>query len=295
MTRLETTQETTAAALERFRYGWRYVRHEHPVNGYIYEQIPLTLEDVLYPEVGDFIVHSKAHEEICHYLTDVFRVSTRHDPTAVILHDVRVAWDVEGLRPNGPDITVLFGVQVQRNWSTFDCAEEGVRPALVVEVTSPDTRHQDLVDKLDIYEEAGVGQYLIVDTRQVKGREMLSLRCYELIIDRFQECRPNETGQFWLQGPGVWVGIRNSQIECYDQNNALIDRYTHLHERYMLAEQQTQLFQNEARREAEARAIAETQARQAETQARQESQARAAAEARLRELEAELARLRAEM
>ena len=150
------TSATQASADDPFRYGWRYVRREHAVNGELYEQIPLTLEDVLYPEVGDFVVHTKAHEDICNYLLDVFNEQVCEDASAAVLHDVRVAWDVPGLRPNGPDITVFFGVQQQQNWATFDCAIEGVRPALIVEVTSPDTRHQDLGDKLEIYEEAEV-------------------------------------------------------------------------------------------------------------------------------------------
>ena len=76
--------ETTQTALERFCYGWRYVQRDNPVNGEIYEQIQLTLEDVLYPEVGDFIVHSKAHEDICNYLLDVFTEHVHEDASAVV-------------------------------------------------------------------------------------------------------------------------------------------------------------------------------------------------------------------
>lgn len=257
MTRLETTSDTQASADDPFRYGWRYVRREHAVNGELYEQIPLTLEDVLYPEVGDFVVHTKAHEDICNYLLDVFNEHVRENAGAVVLHDVRVAWDVAGLRPNGPDITVFFGVQQQQNWATFDCAIEGVRPALVVEVTSPDTRHQDLGDKLEIYEEAGVGQYLIIDTRHIKGQDRLRLYCYHQGVHGFQQCQQNEQGYFWLEALALWVGIEAQRVVCYTPDGQPVNSYTEVQE-----------------------------------QLRQEAQARAQAEVRIRELEAELARLR---
>lgn len=44
---------------------------------------------------------------------------------------------------------VIRGVRAHQNWSTFDVAAEGVRPALIVEITSPETRMLDLALKLD--------------------------------------------------------------------------------------------------------------------------------------------------
>ncbi len=39
-----------------FRYGWRYVSVRGPDGTETLDQVPLTLEDVLFPETGDFIV-----------------------------------------------------------------------------------------------------------------------------------------------------------------------------------------------------------------------------------------------
>ena len=123
--------------IDPFRYGWRYLRNEDPDGNFEMAQVPLTLSDLLYPEVGDFVVHSKAHEDRCTYLANVFSAQLKDEPTAVVLHDVRVAWDVPGLRPNGPDIAIIHGLREIQNWSTFDVSKEGVRPALIIEVTSP--------------------------------------------------------------------------------------------------------------------------------------------------------------
>lgn len=57
------------------------------------------------------------------------------DPTAVVLNHGRIAWDVPGLGAHGPDIAVILGVRERKNWSTFDVAAEGVRPALIIEIT----------------------------------------------------------------------------------------------------------------------------------------------------------------
>lgn len=41
--------------------------------------------------------------------------------------------------------------------------EEDTKPILIVEVVSPDYRKQDLIDKVEIYESAGVQEYVILE------------------------------------------------------------------------------------------------------------------------------------
>lgn len=60
-----------------FRYGWRCVPRPTPDDPHHFEQVPLTLEDVLHPEVGNFIVHSDRHETDQMYLTAVLRAPGR--------------------------------------------------------------------------------------------------------------------------------------------------------------------------------------------------------------------------
>ena len=152
-----------------FRYGWRYVKRIEPDGSEEFEQVPLTLEDVLHPEEEDFHVHTDGHEVDCIYLRLVAQAQLAGDPSAVVLRDCRVAWDVPGLRPHGPDIAVIFGVRQRRDWGTFDVAVEGVRPSLIIEVTSPETRHNDLVKKVEHYARAGVPHYVIADVREEHG------------------------------------------------------------------------------------------------------------------------------
>lgn len=264
--------------LDPFRYGWRYLRHEDPDGNFEMEQVPLTLKDVLYPEVGDFVVHSKAHEDRCTYLTNVLTAQLVDEPASIVLHDVRIAWDVPGLRPNGPDIAVIRGVRETKNWSTFDVAEEGVRPALIIEVTSPETRSIDVSTKLEIYAQAGVPQYVIVDTRRGQYAETLHLLGYRLFGGGYEVQPPDERGWLWLDAVRLWLGLRDNEVYCYDEAGRQLGDYTAI-----LA----------AFTEAEARATTAELRAQAETRARAEAEARAsAAESRLQALESELQRLR---
>ncbi len=246
-----------------FRYGWRHVPHTLPNGDEILEQVPLTLEDILHPQVGDFRLHSQDHERFCIYLHDVFEAHVANDPTTVVLHDVRVAWADPDIQPHGPDIAVIFGVSNQRNWSTFDETEEGTKPSLIIEVTSPNTRSTDLVDKLDHYEQVGVQLYIIIDTYLRKGTETRRLLGYQLTPNGYNVLPPDERGWLWLEPVGLWLGLRDNEPECYDETGRPIKGYTDLTIAYV----------------------------EAENRATNEEQARIKAEARLRQLEAELHRL----
>jgi Uma2 family endonuclease len=272
------TDEATQA--DPYRYGWRYVRRRLEDGNEVLEQVPLTLEDVLHPEEGDFIVQSDLHHQLCTYFYDALRARVAHDPSAVVLSDVRVAWDVPGLRPYGPDIAVIFGVRERRNWSTFDVAQEGVRPALIIEVTSPETRQFDLVDKFDGYDLAGIPLYIIVDITSRRGRSIPRLIGYRQTLTVYEALVPDERGWLWLEAVGLWLGVQEGQVVCFDQAGNPIGDYPRI---------------EAARAEAEDRAEAAEARAEASDTARIAAESRAdAAEARLRALEAELRQLRDE-
>jgi colicin import membrane protein len=291
-----------------FRYGWRYVRRVQPDGSEEFDQIPLTLEDVLHPEEEDFHVQADGHEVDCSYLRQVARARVAGDPSAWVLRDCRVAWDVPGLRAHGPDIAVIFGIRRRSDWSTFDVAEEGVRPSLIIEVTSPDTRHNDLVKKVEHYARAGVPHYVIADARGAHRERRLTLIAYRLGPDGYELQPPDDQGRAWLEPIGVWLGIEpdpevgGERLVCFDpETGERIEDDLQIR-LSLAAEVRARRAEAEARAAAEARAVVETEARAAaEAEARAaevrvaaEALARAEAEARVRQLEAELRRLRGE-
>ena len=305
-----------------FRYGWRFVPRPTPDNPHHLEQVPLTLEDVLHPEVGDFIVHSDRHETDRMYLTAVLRARLEESGAAIVLSDVRIAWDVPDLRPHGPDVMVIPGIVERQDWSTFDVAVEGARPALIIEITSPETRENDLEIKVDHYARAGVPQYVIVDNQSRRGARRLRLLDYRLVNGVYRRRPPDAAERVHLVIADLWLGIEGDHVVCYDEHGAAFGDYATVVRRAKEAERRAR--REAAAREAEARlrAAAEEQARReaeraqreaaareaearlraaAEEQARQEAAAREAearlrhaAEARLRALEEELRRLRGE-
>jgi len=251
-------------AADPYRYGWRYVRCDREDGAVVMEQVPLTLEDVLHPQEGDQVTHSDAHQRRRRYLMNVLEAQLAGDPTAVVLDDVRVAWDHPDLKPHGPDIAVILGVQARKNWSTFDVATEGVRPTLIIEITSPETASIDRSNKLDEYDLAGVPLYVIVDMVMPRREPGLRLLAYMQTPNGYQVLAPDERGWIWLAPAHIWLGIEQHEIVCYDATGQPLGDYLAL--RAALA---------------------------AEVQAREAAERRAAmAEARVRELEAELQRLR---
>ncbi|MCC6626903.1 MAG: Uma2 family endonuclease [Chloroflexi bacterium] len=243
--------------VDPYRYGWRYVRRVDENGAETWDQVPLTLLDVLHPEEDDFIVQNAAHARRCRYLADVLTTQLAAEPSTVVLHDVRVDWGVPDIRPHGPDIVVLAGVREQRDWATVRIKAEGAEPVLVIEVTSPSTATLDRDTKLNQYEQIGVPVYVIVDTVVGDVETRPRLTGYQLVAGRFQPLPPDEHGRLWLAVARVWLAVADGEIVCFDEVGERLGDYA---------------------AERNARQVAEQQ--------------RDAATARVRELEAELRRLR---
>ena len=291
----------TDADADPFRYGWRLVPRPTPDNPSHLEQVPLTLDDVLHPEVGDFIVHSDLHETDRMYLTAVLRARLEASGAAIVLSDVRIAWDVPDLRPHGPDVMVIPGIAERQDWSTFDVAVEGARPALIIEITSPETRVNDVQRKVAHYARAGVAQYVIVDRIGRGGARRVRLLDYRLAGGVYRRRAPDAAGRVHLVIANLWLGVEGDHVVCYDERGAAFGDYATAVRQAAAAEERAQR-EAMARAEAEERAQREAAAREveararaeAEEQARREAAARAELEARMRDLEAELRRLRGE-
>ncbi len=233
-----------------FRYGWRYVRIVRPDGTEELDQVPLTLEDVLHPEVGDVIVESDPHDSDRGYLKAVSKTRLVDDSAAVVLSDCQVDFNLRGVKPLCPDLAVFFGVRRRIAWSRFNVAEEGARPMLVVEVTSPETRSNDIGIKVQYYRRAGVPWYVIADVTVEKGAERrIDFIVYNLRGRRYHRVAPNEQGRVWLEPVNLWLGqTRDPQggfmrLACYDpETGAEVGDYTAISR--ALAESQERLAEN---------------------------------------------------
>ncbi|MFN8486722.1 MAG: Uma2 family endonuclease [Caldilineaceae bacterium] len=249
--------------LDPYPYGWREVQVTLPNGEQKWQRIPLTLADVLHPQEEDILMPTEEHERWRNYLYNALTALLIDHPDAVVLTDTNVAWDVDDIKPHRPDLAVIFNVRQLKNWGTFDVREEGTRPALIIEITSPKTRHVDFDDKYDEYEQVMVPFYVILDIRQRKRGISRELKGYRLTPDGYALLSPNAQGWLWLEPVAAWLGITDGAVVCYDRDGQPLVSYAAL---------------TKARRQAEIRA-------------QEEARARAAAEARATELEARLRQL----
>jgi hypothetical protein len=265
-----------------FRYGWRYVRITRPDGTQDLDRTPLTLEDVLHPEVGDIIVQSDPHDSDRAYLKAVSKARLEGDRAAAVLSDCQVDFNIRGVKPLCPDLAVFLGVRRQTAWSIFDVAAEGARPALVGEVTSPETRTNDIGIKVDHYRRARVPWYVIADVTMEQGdQRRIELILYRLLGRRYRREPADERGRVWLEPLNLWLGQARDahggfmRLACYDPaTGAEIGDYTAI----------SRALEDEARAR-----------RRAERRARSEARARARAERALEEARATIRALQAEL
>ena len=266
------------------RYGYRRVWRTSPDGTRREERIPLTLADLLHPESEDVAVSSLRHELECDYLCDAFREQLRHQSDALVTHDNDILWDVEGLGHHAPDVAVIFNVDNPTRFrASFDVREEGVRPALIIEVVSPTYRENDVVTKFAHYFQARVPYYVIIDREE--DEDPPTLIGYAYHPNGWRPLPTDAFGRLWLEVVQVRLGVLGDTICCYDQAGNVLSDHAQLAERFAQAQAQLtretrQRQQAEARvqQEAQARRLAELARQEAEAQAQQEAAARQQAE-----------------
>jgi Uma2 family endonuclease len=265
---------------DRFVYGWRAVPEMQANGQRRWTRIPLTIQDVLHPQEEDILMPNEEHERLRTYLYNVISYQLRNDPTALLLSNTNIAWEVGTPAPR-PDIAVIYNVRSRKNWSTFNVTEEGTRPRMILEITSPKTRHLDFEDKYREYEGAGVEFYFIVDLRQGRHGVNRTIHGYRLTPEGYVPLQPNARGWLWVEPLSIWLVVREHGVVCHDAAGNFMADYADV--------LQAKLY-------AEARAVEEAAIRAEEATIRAAAEARAAEETRRRiELEARLAALEAEL
>jgi hypothetical protein len=169
---------------------------------------------------------------------------------------------------------VVFGVE-KKERRLYKIDEEGKAPEVVIELTSPSTKVEDLVTKHYIYANLGVREYFL--------------------FDPYGETAPPALRGFRLKG-GEYVPIAGDalQSEVLGLELKVEEGRLRLYNSKTSERLRTPAEAEAARRKAEAaRQEAEAARRKAEAKAEKESAARQAAEAELARLQKELAKLQA--
>ncbi len=308
MSTIAETQTKTPPPDKRFFYGWRDVFHELPDGSTRHEQVPLTLEDTLHPQLGDHVVEGPMHDQYRMYLAGVFRERLSDDPTAWVLSDCGVYWDHPDHTYHAPDIAVLTGLHEPQgilHRDSYSVVEWGEKPFLIVEIVSRHIRSNDVEKKFKAYHELGISCCVILD--RVASDDDWSVVGYQHTPRRYLKMPTDERGRLWLGDLGVWLGVKDHKVVCWDGvTGEEIGDYVAMSKQLKTTSKQLQttsqqLKTTEARAKAERRrAEAEKQRAESEQHRAEAEKARAeaekqraeAAEAKLREVEAELAKLR---
>ncbi len=259
-----------------YRYGYRYVKRPGTNGEEVYDQVPLTLADVLHPREGDVIVENSVHNDERDYIKRACRSRLRDQADALVLSDCLIDWDHPTIGSMSPDVTVLFNVadpSLQRG--TFYTAQEGTRPRAVVEIVSPHTRSNDII-KIDLYYQLQVPEYVMIDQEREGGPRSL---IHHRWTPNGWVTTPGDENGVVLVAANVRLRLRENRVVCFDATTGeeILD-YLDLEEaRDELEEANTELR----------KALDD-----AERETRDQTRAREDAERRLRDLEAELRRLR---
>ena len=173
-------------------------------------ELPLTPELFLNPQLGDTMVQGDWHDVICREITEILAAHFRSQPDVLVVHDVKHKLLPRRPAP-APDVSVIRGVRHRRRRSSFSVAREGVRPCLVVEVVSPlnaATRQTDLVDKVALYRDAGIPEYIIVDSPGKRLDGPFQLIGYRLDTGgRYLPMEPDAEGRLLSATTGIWFQV----------------------------------------------------------------------------------------
>jgi colicin import membrane protein len=304
---------------EEFPYGWRRVVNKLPNGQQTYTDRALTIDDILDPQEDDQMPQRPVHAQCSIDIFDMLQNRYRDNTKIGVYFDCKMIWGIPGLPGPAPDVAVIPDVKDKKaNIASFKVKEQGTRPCLVIEVVSP-TYPGDNTDKVQIYEQAGVEEYIIVDPHSERVTPFYKIEGYRLNNGKYQPIKPDRLGRLRSQTTEVLFGVyqEGERLRLNDATtgewllNATEEAKAREEEAKARIEAEARAQQEanraltevKARIDAEIRAKEETKARidaeiqtQIETKARIEAEARAQSEAqvraqlekRLKELEATL-------
>jgi Uma2 family endonuclease len=228
---------------------------ERPDGGFDLLELPLTPELFLDPQLDDKMVQGRLHGDLMVYFKELVGRHLRSRRDFMVLMDVKHLLG-PGLPGPSPDVSVIRGARdPETDRSSFNVVEEGIVPCLIIEVVSPlnaRIRRTDEVDKVELYEQVGVQEYLLVNPPRKATGNRFRLSGYRLGPNcRYKTIEPDEHGRLLSETTGLRFGVsaHGDRIEVFDAATG---------ERLRSPEEEVA-----AREAAEARVARETEARKA--------------------------------
>ncbi len=274
--------------------GWRYETVVLPDGSESWEYRPLTLIDLLYPQEEDVVSVNYGHSRIQQYVDNALEMCCEMIPASVVFREMRIDFGLPDLAPLAPDLAMVSGVHRIAKWGTFYVKVEGAKVELVVEITSPSTRLFDVEpsmrtpseqkrfeqeqiknplfrSKWEIYADAGVVVYVVIDDAYGEPGSPPRIYVYRLNGAKkvYKRCTPDKKGRFWVPSVKMYIGVRGSDVVCYDSDGKEIEQFTTMVKMRRVAEERAH-YAVERLSEADERAReADERVREADERARE--------------------------
>lgn len=180
-----------------------------------YRVTDLTAEDFLNPLPDDGFHHGTIHDESARILASMLHHHYRYSPTVSVHIRPKMIWADAALAQPMPDVIVINNLSDQhRHRPVLDLVAEqnvaGVQGDLtlnaIFEVTSPLLVESDLAAKHDIYAQAGVPEYWIIDTglRPQVETPAFTIIGYRLVDGHYAPIQPQSASQSNSQSGSRW-------------------------------------------------------------------------------------------
>jgi len=202
-----------------FRLGFRERVVRLPGGRTELRQIPLTAEDLLDPQVGDHVTQNSWHNAIVVSIFEMLSWRYESRPDVLVTGDLKMMWGIPGLPNPSPDVAVIPGVRDKaRMRRSFKIRQEGTRPTFVLEVVSdePEHRSADHHRKVEIYERAGISEYLILDPPPSADEECLLSGFRLSPSHRYEPIPPDAEGRILSDATGLWFAPRGRDLILLD-------------------------------------------------------------------------------
>lgn len=110
------------------------------------------------------MAETDVHRDNMISLIHVLKERYRHEPAVYVSGNIFLYYrDEAGERKSvSPDVLVVFGVEKKRR-RIYKLEDEGKAPDVVIELTSPNTKAEDLGIKRYVYASMGVREYFLFD------------------------------------------------------------------------------------------------------------------------------------
>jgi hypothetical protein len=164
--------------------------------------------------------NSTFHDDVAGGAKDMLTRRYAGNPSIAVFRDLLIEWDIADLADHCPDTFVAFGLQNKQNRNKFIVAEEGVRPAFIIEVVSPRYRKVDRETKVVEYARAKVQEYVVIDRRTYRRQVSDEVLGYRLVGGYYQPITPDEEGRVLCETVGLWISLPDGRLVKVKNGNS---------------------------------------------------------------------------